>query len=131
VNPNLTDVAKISPRPSVVNFYQAFVGVSGVISGLLGYGFYQVKGNSKYHGWQFLFFMVAGLSIVLGFIVGWVLPDSPPKAKCFSEEDRKLMVERVRANDQGIKNVKWNWVQFKEACLDPYVYMLFGLTFMK
>ena len=114
----------------IVNFYQAFVGVSTVISSLLGYGFYQVHGG-KLHGWQYVFLLIAGISIIMGIVVGIVLPDSPTRAKCFSEEDRKLMVERVRANDQGIKNPKWNWSQFREAVLDPYIYILFSLTFLK
>ncbi len=75
--------------------------------------------------------MIAGISIIMGIIVGIVLPDSPPKAKCFVDEDRKLMVERVRAKDQGIKNPKWNWLQFREAIADQFVYILFSLTFLK
>ena len=106
------------------------VGVSGVIAGLCGYGFYQIHGGSL-HGWQYLFLLNASLSIVLGGIVYWILPDSPPKATCFSEEDRKLMVERVRSNDQGIKNVKWNMSQFREALTDLYIYLLFMNTLLK
>ncbi|GFZ48439.1 hypothetical protein JCM24511_06187 [Saitozyma sp. JCM 24511] len=118
-----------SEQPSVVNFYQAFVGVSTVISSLLGYGFYQVQGG-KLLSWQYVFLIIAAVSILLGAVVFTILPDSPPKATCWSEHDRKLMVERVRVNDQGIKNPKWNWDQFYEAIKDVYVYMLFGLTFM-
>lgn len=114
----------------MVNCYQAFVGVSGVISGLLGYGFYQIP-NGRLRNWQYLFLMIAAISILMGIVVGIVLPDSPPKAKCFSETDRKLMVERVRGNDQGIKNPKWNWDQFREAVSDQFLYILFSLTFLK
>jgi MFS family permease len=115
---------------SVVNFYQAFVGVSSIISGLLGFGFYQVSGG-KLFVWQYLFLMVAGISILMGAFVMWYCPDSPTKAKCFSEEDKLLMVERVRANDQGIKNTKWNKAQFIEAITDIYCWDIFLLTFMK
>ena len=119
------------PRVTIVNFYQAFVGVSGVVSGLCGWGFYQIPSNGHFHAWQWLFIMIALLSILLGVIVGIVLPDSPTRAKCFSKEDKVLMVERVRINDQGIKNPKWNWDQFWEATRDTYVYLLFALTFLK
>lgn len=46
-------------------------------------------------------------------------PDSPMRAKCFSEEDKKLMVERVRSNQTGLQNKKFRAYQMKEAFLDP------------
>lgn len=41
------------------------------------------------------------------------------RAKCFSEEDKKLMVERVRSNQTGLQNKKFRSYQMKEALLDP------------
>lgn len=48
------------------------------------------------------------------------------RAKCFSEEDKKLLVERVRSNQTGLQNKKFRSYQLKEALLDPqtYCYML-------
>ena len=50
------------------------------------------------------------------------MPDSPMKAKCFSEEDKKLMVERVRSNQTGLQNKKFRAYQVKEAFTDPQLY---------
>jgi len=44
------------------------------------------------------------------------------RAKCFSEEDKKLMVERVRSNQTGLQNKKFRSYQFKEALKDPQIY---------
>ena len=41
------------------------------------------------------------------------------RAKCWSEEDKKLMIERVRSNQTGLQNRKFRWYQMKEAFLDP------------
>lgn len=41
------------------------------------------------------------------------------RAKCFSEDDKKLMVERVRSNQTGLQNKKFRPYQIKEALLDP------------
>src|SRR4051795_11894036 len=41
------------------------------------------------------------------------------RAKCFSEEDKSLMIERVRANQTGIQNKIFRPYQIKEALLDP------------
>lgn len=52
--------------------------------------------------------------------------DSPMRAKCFTEEDKKLLVERVRSNQTGLQNKKFRAYQLKEALTDPqtYCYML-------
>jgi hypothetical protein len=41
------------------------------------------------------------------------------RAKCFTEEDKKLMVERVRSNQTGLQNKKFRAYQLKEALKDP------------
>jgi hypothetical protein len=41
------------------------------------------------------------------------------RAKCFSEEDKTLMVERVRSNQTGLQNKTFRAYQIKEALLDP------------
>ena len=40
------------------------------------------------------------------------------RAKCFSEEDKHLMVERVRTNQTGLQNKRFRPEQVKEALLD-------------
>lgn len=54
------------------------------------------------------------------------MPDSPMRAKCFTEEDKKLMVERVRSNQTGVQNKRFRKEQMWEAFKDPqmYCYML-------
>ncbi|KZO91405.1 MFS general substrate transporter [Calocera viscosa TUFC12733] len=115
---------KLHEQPLVVSGYQTMIGANSVISGLLGYGFYHVM-NSTLYGWQYLIILISGLSIVMGAFIWFWMPDSPPRAKCFTEEDKLLMVERIRANDQGLKNTHWNKVQASEAFRDPLIYMLF------
>lgn len=41
------------------------------------------------------------------------------RAKCFSEEDKKLMIERVRSNQTGLQNKKFRKYQMIEALTDP------------
>jgi hypothetical protein len=41
------------------------------------------------------------------------------RAKCFSEADKKLMVERVRSNQTGLQNKTFRRYQMVEAFLDP------------
>lgn len=51
------------------------------------------------------------------------------RAKCWSEEDKKKMVERVRSNQTGLQNKTFRAYQFKEALLDPQAYCYMGIQF--
>lgn len=44
------------------------------------------------------------------------------RAKCFTEEDKRLMVERLRSNQTGIQNRKFHAYQMWEAFRDPQMW---------
>jgi hypothetical protein len=58
------------------------------------------------------------------------MPDSPMRAKCYTEEDKKLMVERVRSNQTGLQNKKFRKDQFYEALRDPQVWAYGLIAFL-
>jgi hypothetical protein len=45
------------------------------------------------------------------------------KAKCFTEDDKRLLVERVRANETGIQNKTYKRYQLVEALMDPVIWL--------
>ena len=57
------------------------------------------------------------------------LPDSPTRARWADDELRTKLVERVRSNNQGIKQKIWKNDQAWETAKDAQVYALFALTF--
>ncbi|KAJ7476202.1 major facilitator superfamily domain-containing protein [Mycena latifolia] len=119
---------KKSEQPLISASWQCMLGANNAISGLLGYAFFHVT-HAALKSWQILFLIVAAISIISGVIVIWQLPDSPARATMYSEEDKKLFVERVRSNDQGIKNKVYNSAQAWEVAKDPAVWMYFLLFF--
>ena len=48
--------------------------------------------------------MLGCITVAWGLFVVYWLPDSPMKAKGWSEEDKRLITERVRKNQTGIQN---------------------------
>ena len=50
------------------------------------------------------------------------------RAKCFTEEDKTLMIERVRTNQTGIQNKTFRPEQIKEALLDPQSWCYCGIA---
>lgn len=81
-----------------------------------------IPAGSPISSWQGLFMSYGIVTVFWGAFVVWWMPDSPMKAKCFSEEDKKLMVERVRDNRTGLQNRVFRREQLLEALRDPQVY---------
>lgn len=108
-----------------------------IVGGLLSYAFSHIRhpsfkadpGNAPIRSWQAIFITYGIISFIWGVYVILRLPDSPMRAKCWSEEDKKLMVERVRSNQTGLQNKKFRAYQVKEAFLDPQIYCYMGIQF--
>lgn len=86
--------------------------------------------NGPIYSWQPLFLVLGVATCVWACFVGWWLPDSPMKAKCFAEDEKRLMVERVRANETGIQNRTYKRYQVIETVTDPVIwcYVLLQVT---
>jgi MFS family permease len=108
-----------SEQASRAVYWYCMNGMQQIVGGLLAYSFSNIPKWSPIKSWQALFMTYGIITIFWGFFVLWWLPDSPMKAKCFSEEDKKLMVERVRVNQTGLQNRKFRMEQVIEAFKDP------------
>lgn len=94
-----------------------------MVGGLLAYGISHYTDGIIYP-WQLLF-MILGLATVLwAGVISIHLPDSPMSAKCFNEDDKRLLIERVRHNETGIQNKQYKRYQAVEALLDPFVWCI-------
>lgn len=96
-------------------------GAQQIVGGLLAYCFSLIK-TGPLKSWQWLFLIYGVVSVFFGLFVAWWMPDSPMRAKCFTEEEKHLMVERVRDNQTGMQNRKWKKEQFIEGLTDPQVW---------
>lgn len=72
-------------------------------------------------GWKALFILSGGITCVFGTCMWLYFPDSPITAKWLNEADRRVAVERLRVNQQGIGSKVFKWPQFREAFTDPRV----------
>ncbi|CAE7205635.1 hypothetical protein CFE70_008688 [Pyrenophora teres f. teres 0-1] len=122
-------------QAQIVTYWYMMNGMQQIVGGLLAYGFSTIHhrsylkspGNAPIRSWQAIFIAYGCVSFLWGIYVIFTLPDSPMRAKCWSEEDKKLMVERVRSNQTGLQNRKFRFYQFKEALLDPQAYCYMGI----
>ncbi|KAJ6446084.1 allantoate permease [Purpureocillium lavendulum] len=99
------------------------------IGGMIAYGVSHYSGEIM-KSWQLLFMVLGLATVVWACCLARWLPDSPMQAKCFNEDEKRLMVERVRANETGIQNRTYKKPQIREAVTDPVVwcYILLQLT---
>ncbi|KAH0490863.1 hypothetical protein TgHK011_002314 [Trichoderma gracile] len=104
-----------------VAYWYMMNGAQQIVGGLLAYCFSLIT-TGPLQSWKWLFLTYGVVSVVFGLFVGWWMPDSPMRAKCFTEEEKRLMVERVRDNQTGIQNREWKKSQFIEALKDPQIW---------
>ncbi|KAK9489209.1 major facilitator superfamily domain-containing protein [Lipomyces doorenjongii] len=111
----------------ILSFWGCMPGVQIMVGGLLAYGVeHYTHGVMK--SWQLLFMVLGIATVALAILIGLLLPDSPTKAKCYSDDVKKLLVARVRANQTGVQpNKAIKWYQVREAIRDPLIWCCFGM----
>ena len=89
-----------------VGIWFSFNGWAQIFGGLVAYGI--AVGTDKHPaaiaGWKIVFLFTGLLTIVMGCIFLWVVPDSALNARWLKKEDRILAIERIRINQQGVGN---------------------------
>ncbi|KAJ7145378.1 major facilitator superfamily domain-containing protein [Mycena crocata] len=99
------------------------LGFALVVGSLISYGFQHVVGTSLV-GWRIMFILLGGITVAAG---GWTLlamPDSPMTANWLTEDEKKKAVQRVAANQTGIKNTHFKPRQLFELLLDPQIWIM-------
>ena len=100
-------------------------GLATLITGTLGWAVGFIEGENA---WRSFFWITGGITVVYGCLVGIFLPDNPVKAKFINDRERFVAIERVRADQLGIENKKFDWKQFKEVATDPKTWLMFLLN---
>ena len=93
-------------------------GGQQIVGGLLAYCFALIR-SGPLKSWQALYIAYGAVTILWGLAVGQFMPDSPMRAKCYTENDKRLMVERVRENQTSLQNKSFRREQVIEALTDP------------
>jgi MFS family permease len=97
--------------------------ISLKVGGIIAFGTSHYVGHAI-KSWQLLFLVLGCCTCAWAIFIGWWLPDSPMKAKCFTEDQKRLMIERVRVNETGIQNKQYKRYQIKEALTDPIIWCI-------
>lgn len=104
-------------------------GVGTIVgSGVISYPIFVEKQHIAIAPWKLVFLITGALTIVVGVLIFFHLPSKPTDAWFLSEEERVMVVERIRTNQQGFGNKHFKWSQFREALLDIKTWLFFVLS---
>ncbi|KAL1605847.1 hypothetical protein SLS59_002966 [Nothophoma quercina] len=117
---------KRDEQPKRIGFWYTGVGMAVMIGSLISYGFQHYTGD-KFNNWQIMYLVVGLITIVAGIVVILFLPDNPMSSR-LTHEEKVLAVSRLRENNTGIENKTFKPYQFREALLDPQVWLLAFIT---
>ncbi|PVF93086.1 MFS general substrate transporter [Serendipita vermifera] len=120
-------------------------GVAAIISGFIAFGTYHAESSRPavpatattpavpaYHPkvaqWQWFMIIISSLTFVVFILFGLFFPDSPTRAKFLTEEEKVIVVKRIRENQSGVETKVWKRHQFIEALKDPkaWIFMLYA-----
>lgn len=105
----------------------SFNGWAQIFGGCVAYGIAVGcrKTGTIIEPWKIVFLVTGLLTVCIGIIFLWIMPDNQLNCRWLSKEDQILAIERVRVNQQGIGNKHYKLYQLKEALLDPLSWAFF------
>ena len=108
-------------------FYSA-ASIAGSFSGLLAFGIQHMDGVGGLGGWRWIFILEGIVTVVLGCVLPWALPDSPSAASFLTQDEKDFVILQLQ-REQGITGTtatakdKFQWSILKAALLDYKIYL--------
>lgn len=109
------------------SMWYSFSGGSLIISPLINYGLGHITGG-KLAPWQYMYLIAGTVTFFWSILLWWIFPSSPHNARGFTDEERILLLERVRSNNAGSENHKIKLWHVKEAFLSYQFWCTFFLS---
>ncbi|PVF97423.1 MFS general substrate transporter [Serendipita vermifera] len=121
-------------------------GLASILSGFIAFGTYHTEASRPavpatattpaipaYHPkvaqWQWFMIIISVMTFIVFIAFGLLFPDSPTSAKFLNEQEKVVVIKRIKANQSGVETKTWKWEQFFEAIKDPkaYIFMLYAV----
>ncbi|KAF2760215.1 MFS general substrate transporter [Pseudovirgaria hyperparasitica] len=99
-----------------------------IFGGLVAWGISHA--TSRFATWRIFFLCIGLLTIIVGGLVCHLLPDSPVKARRFTESEKVAALLRVKENQSGTQNAVIKKDQILEAFTDIRVWLIFISTLL-
>ncbi|KAG9768457.1 MFS general substrate transporter, partial [Aureobasidium melanogenum] len=103
-------------------FFSASV-IAGAFSGLLAYGIAHMDGIAGYGGWAWIFIIEGIFTVVVAVIALFVVPDWPENAKFLKNDERDLLLRRLRMDVEEATMNHWDKKTAKRIFSDVKMYL--------
>lgn len=115
-----------SAQPFRMGFWFSFNGIAQIVGGLLSYGLGHIE--SGIESWKWMFLVTGALTTLWSIALFFLLPNSQIDAWFLNDEEKRIAVEMVRANNTGIYNKTFKMEQLVEALMDvkSWLFLLLG-----
>lgn len=113
-------------QPLRLEAYYCTNGLATMFGGLIGYAVGHI--TTGLAQWMYVFLIFGGLSLAWGIVSLIVLPDLPATARFLTERERRVAVDRVSRNRQGVKNHHFRRYQAVQCVRDPKTWILFFMA---
>lgn len=108
------------------SLWYSFSGGSLLVSPLINYGLGHISGGAL-STWQYMYLIAGLVTLAWAVVLWWVFPGTPQDASGFSDEERRLVLERVRVNNAGVQSRRFKKGQLWEALTD---YQFWGIIIL-
>ncbi|KAF7369772.1 MFS domain-containing protein [Mycena venus] len=122
-------IARTEERSMRVAFILAYATLAGAFGGAIAFGIGHMNRDKGLSAWRWLFILEGLPSCLSSVLVFFILPDYPETARWLTEEEKKLVVHRLR--DQGSKgsSTPMTWREAKETLMDWRLYAHYAIYF--
>lgn len=103
-------------------------GLAVIVSSFLSFGAYHADPLGKPNQWQWLFIACTILTFMNLVLFYFFFPDNPMTAYFLNDDEKMRVVQRVRANQNGMETKVWKKHQFIEAITDVKTWLFFGFA---
>ncbi|PWN88795.1 MFS general substrate transporter [Acaromyces ingoldii] len=110
-----------------VGYWLCCNGVATLICAPIAFGLSGITpGTLAIDSWQILFLLFGLVTTVTGVVYWFVLPDTQANAKFLSHREKRIAIDLIRENFQGVgSSKKFDRAQLREAFVDPATYLIF------
>jgi len=83
-------------------------GLAQIIAGFIAYGVVFAPNKTSTNGvkvaqWQIYMIIVSALTLLACFLFAGLFPDSPTRAKFLTEEEKVIVIKRMKSNQAGVE----------------------------
>lgn len=107
----------------------SFNGLGLIIgSGAIAFNLHANMDSYSIEAWKLIFIITGAITVALGVVIFFHIPNKPTEAWFLNDKEKRLVVERIRVNQQGFGNKHFKKYQLIEALTDVKTWLYFFLA---